>query len=75
MNCVICRNGDTSPGTTTVTLQRGSLTLIVRGVPAAICKTCGEAYVDQASATRLLQTAEQASKAGIQVEIREFAVA
>lgn len=75
MRCVICRNGSTESGKTTVTLERGSLTVVIRGVPAQVCTTCGEAYVNKDAAARLLESAEQASRTGAQVEIRDYAVA
>ncbi|KAF0246254.1 MAG: hypothetical protein FD180_885 [Planctomycetota bacterium] len=75
MICVICRNGATAAGKTTVTLERGALTLVVRGVPAQVCPVCGEAYIDEAASAELLQTAEQAAKEGVRVEIREYSVA
>jgi hypothetical protein len=31
---VICKLSETEPGTTTVTLERGAMTLVVKGVPA-----------------------------------------
>ena len=43
------------PGKTTITLERGGLTLVVKGVPAQVCPNCGEEYVDEPTATRLLQ--------------------
>src|SRR2546422_8301609 len=48
MKCVICQFGETEPGTTTVTLTRGETTVVIRDVPAQVCTTCGEEYVDQA---------------------------
>ncbi len=75
VQCVICRVGETTAGTATVTLERDSLTLVVKGVPALVCANCGEEYVDEATATGLLATAEEAAKGGVQVEIREFVAA
>lgn len=75
MLCVICKNGKTRPGRATVTLEREGTTLIVRGVPAEVCENCGEEYVDEAAATSLLKTAEEAARAGAHVDIREFAAA
>jgi YgiT-type zinc finger domain-containing protein len=34
MRCVICKVGETAPGTVTVTLQRGNTGTVVRDVPA-----------------------------------------
>jgi YgiT-type zinc finger domain-containing protein len=73
MTCVICRQAATEPGTTTVTLTRGKLTFVVRAVPARVCPNCGEAYVDEDAATRLLTTAEQLAQAGAQVDVRDYA--
>jgi len=75
MRCVTCRNGETRPGKVTVTLERDGTTLIVRGVPAEICENCGEEYVEDSAAARLLETAEEAARAGAHLDIREFATA
>ncbi|MBI3268799.1 MAG: type II toxin-antitoxin system MqsA family antitoxin [Planctomycetes bacterium] len=75
MRCVICKQAETSPGTTTVTLERDALTLVVRGVPAAVCPNCGEAYVSEAVAAELLRSAEAAARGGAQVEIRQYVAA
>jgi YgiT-type zinc finger domain-containing protein len=73
MKCVICKHGETRAGRTTVTLERGGATLVVKGVPARICDNCGEAYVDEEITRQLLGTAEEALRAGVQVDVREFA--
>jgi hypothetical protein len=58
-----------------MTLERDGLTLVIKGVPAMVCSTCGDEYVDEDTTARLLQTAEQAARAGVQVETREYAAA
>jgi YgiT-type zinc finger domain-containing protein len=73
MTCVVCRTGQTRADRTTVTLERGSTTLVFKGVPAEVCTNCGEAYVDQETTQGLLQEAEEAARSGVQVHIREFA--
>lgn len=75
MNCVICKHGEIVDGTATVTLTRGAMTLVVRDVPARVCNTCGEEYVDEAIAGQLLQAADEAAKAGGQVDVRTFVAA
>lgn len=75
MKCVICKHGETQPGTVTVTLEREGTTLVFKHVPAHVCDNCGESYVDETTTDQLLNAAENAVKAGVQVEIREFAVA
>lgn len=75
MKCVVCRVGETWPGTATVTLERDGMTLVIKGVPARVCANCGEEYVDEEIAAQLLQGAEEAAQAGVQVDIREYVAA
>jgi YgiT-type zinc finger domain-containing protein len=75
MKCVICKQGETRLGKATVTLERNGLTLVVKHVPAQVCIHCGEEYVDQEATAQLLRAAEQAEKAGVQVDIREYVAA
>ncbi len=75
MICHICRQGETKQGTATVTLERGGLTLVIKGVPAQICENCGEEYVDESVTERLLETAEEVAADGTQVDIREYRAA
>ncbi|MCA1840844.1 MAG: type II toxin-antitoxin system MqsA family antitoxin [Actinomycetota bacterium] len=65
MKCVICKNGQTSDGLTTVTLTRNGTTAVFKSVPARICGNCGEDYVDEVIAARLLTASEEAALTGI----------
>jgi YgiT-type zinc finger domain-containing protein len=73
MKCVVCRHGETRPGHTTVTLERGGGALVIRKVPAEVCENCGEAYVSAEVTRTLLESARETLKAGVEVDIREFA--
>ena len=75
MKCVICKQGETKPGKVTVTLERDGMTLVFKGVPASVCANCGEEYVDEKTTAQLLKTAEEAARAGVQVDIREYIAA
>ncbi len=75
MKCVICKKGSTRSSTTTVTLERGSLIMVIKGVPAQVCENCGEAYVDENVASELLKSAEQTARTGAQVEIHQYVAA
>ncbi len=75
MKCVICKQGETQPGKATVTLERNGMTLVIKNVPARVCANCGEEYVDEKAASRLLREAEEAARAGVQVDIREYIAA
>ena len=75
MKCVVCKQGETRPGTATVTLDRDNLTLVIKGVPARVCENCGEEYVEDDVAAKLLETSEDVAKAGAQVDVREYKAA
>ena len=75
MKCVICRNGETNPGQTTVTLERSGSTFVIQRVPADVCENCGEAYADEETTARLLKVAEEQARAGVKVDIREYVAA
>ncbi|CAN5818537.1 hypothetical protein BH20PSE1_BH20PSE1_01670 [soil metagenome] len=72
MKCQICKHGETQPGKTSVTLERGRTTLVFREVPAEVCDNCGEAFHSEEVAASLLRQAEEAVKAGVEVDIRRF---
>jgi len=75
MRCTICKNGVTRQGTTTVTLERDCLTMVVKGVPAQVCPICKEAYIDETITAELLKGAEESAREGTQVEIRQYVAA
>ena len=75
MKCVICKHGETQPGTTTMTLEHGATTIVFKNVPAEICQTCGEAYLDSAITRRLLHIVEEAARVGVQVDVRSYIAA
>jgi YgiT-type zinc finger domain-containing protein len=64
MICIICRRANISSGLTSVRFERGEIRLVVNNVPARICPSCGEAYVDEEVAAQLLRDVEKMSKAG-----------
>lgn len=73
MTCVVCRNGQTRAGFTTVTLEKNGAALVVRKVPAQICENCGEAYVGAETTRQLLRSVDESLRPGVEVDIREFA--
>lgn len=72
MTCVICKHGTTAPGTATMTFDEHDTVVVIRNVPAEVCGNCGEAYFDQQTTKHLLSLAEEASRAGVKVEIRDY---
>jgi len=75
MKCVVCKQGETKVGKATITLERDGTTLVVKGVPARVCTNCGEEYVSEEITARLLKNAEEAARAGVQVDVREYIAA
>jgi YgiT-type zinc finger domain-containing protein len=65
MICLICRKAEIVEGLTTVEFERGEFNLVVRDVPARICPSCREAFVDEDVAVQLLNIARQRSEAGM----------
>ena len=73
MKCVVCKHGETRQGHITVTLERHGGARVIRKVPAQICENCGEAYVSAEVTTALLESARETLRAGVEIDIREFA--
>jgi YgiT-type zinc finger domain-containing protein len=70
--CVVCKTGAVKPGETTVTLNRGDTTVTFRRVPANVCDTRGEAYLDNAIAKRLETILTTAIAEGVKYEARDY---
>jgi len=75
MKCVICKIGETRLGTATLTLERNGAAFVFRHVPAQICDNCGEQFVDETAATRLMESAKKGVASGVQVDVREYMTA
>ena len=73
MKCVMCRDGITRQAKTTLTVERGDMTLVVKGIPAQVCESCGEAYVDEAAAAILIRAADDAERSGVRAAVRDYA--
>ena len=72
MICLICRQAEIVDGFTAITFERGEVRLVVNKVPAHICPSCGEAYVDEEVAMQLLQDLGEMSNAGEMEGVMEF---
>jgi len=69
MECVICKNGNTHKGKTTVTLERNGTIVIIKDVPAMFCENCGEYYLDTKITHEVLKRAEQSVEKGTEIEV------
>ena len=75
MRCAVCRNGETAPGATTVTLEREGRVVVTRGVPAEVCGTCGHGATSAETTERVFEMAEALLGAGADVGVRDFQAA
>lgn len=75
MKCVICKQGNTEQGLTSITMEREGMLLIVKRVPAEVCCNCGESYVSSEVTQAILKIANMALSKGVQVEICSFKAA
>jgi YgiT-type zinc finger domain-containing protein len=72
MICLICRRAEIITGLSSVSFERGELHLVTNNVPARICPSCGEVYVDEVVTIQLLHDAEEMSRTGELEVILEY---
>lgn len=70
--CPMCPAGTLRNGTTTLTLERSGATIVVKAVPADVCDTCGEAFIDEDVSAHVYEQAEAAIEAGDEVAVRQY---
>lgn len=70
--CHYCKVGDMAPGFVTSVSALGSLTMVVKGVPADVCGNCGEGRYSMDVVKRLDEMDEAAKEAGAEVVIRWY---
>lgn len=75
MTCTFCRTGRTHPGSGDKALSYKGTTLVVQGVPAEVCDTCGERYFDAPIVRTLIHLVREAAASGVVVDVRRFAEA
>ena len=72
MNCIICRQAEFINSFTSITFERDEFKLVINNIPAQVCPNCGEAIVDEDTATRLLRMAEDVVNEGLFEDVREY---
>jgi len=71
MPCMYCPTGTYEDGTTTMTLERGTTTLVVKHVPAYVCSYCGDAILPD-DVSRWLDDAMDAAEAAGGTTVRNY---
>ncbi|MDD2923517.1 MAG: type II toxin-antitoxin system MqsA family antitoxin [Anaerolineales bacterium] len=72
MKCLICLQSETVSGFTSIPFERGEFRVVINNVPAQVCPNCGEAYVDEDTAARLLSKAESVLDEGVREGVCEY---
>ncbi|MDI1449548.1 type II toxin-antitoxin system MqsA family antitoxin [Polyangium sp. 6x1] len=75
MRCIVCKHGETAPGTVTVSVERAGTVVVVRDVPADVCQTCGEEYLTAQVVEQLESLVDKALGAGMDVAVRRYEAA
>jgi YgiT-type zinc finger domain-containing protein len=68
----MCPAGTLQEGTTTLTMERDGATIVFKDVPADVCDTCGEAYINEDVSAAVYEQAEAAVEAGVQFDVRQW---
>lgn len=74
MKCMICKYGETHNGSTTITLEKNTSTIIFKHVPALVCDNCGEKYVESEVTKEVLKKAKDIQENGVELDIREYSL-
>jgi YgiT-type zinc finger domain-containing protein len=69
--CPLC-GGDKQPGTTTFAVDLGFGVVVVRDVPALVCSTCGEAWIEDPVAQRLETVVDEARTKHAAIEVTRW---
>jgi len=70
--CPICSAGTLQEGATTLTMEHGEATMVFKGVPADVCRICGEAFVDDDICEDVYEQAQAAFESGVQFDVRQW---
>jgi len=66
--CAMC-GGERAPGQTTYSVDLGSGVVVVRNVPAQVCRQCGEEWIDAVTAGKLEEIVARARQDRTEVEV------
>lgn len=75
MRCIACKNGQTERGLATVSIDKGTIVVVVRDVPAHVCTTCGEEYLETDTVKAIEAIVEHAQSSGIDFSVQHFSAA
>ena len=69
---MICKQGHTRPAQITIVLERNGYSWKKEGVPAQVCDSCGESFVDEDVTSQILAQAEASIQADTEKDLYPF---
>ena len=72
MNCIVCKKGSTRLEKVTVSIDKNDTVVVIRDVPAQVCSTCGEEYINATTMKDIERLVKTAQKAGMSIAIQQF---
>ena len=69
--CPLC-GGPMAPGETVFAVELGFGVAVVRHVPARVCDTCGESWIENNAAAKLEQIVQRARRDQSQVDVMAY---
>ena len=75
MRCIACKKGSMAPGSVTVSVDKGTTVVVIRQVPAFVCTTCGEEYLEADVIKDIERIVKSAQDAGLNIAIQQFKAA
>lgn len=72
MRCPTC-DSDMTPGKTTLTFDKGpDRTIVIKEVPAQVCRQCGDSFVDISVSEQVEKLVQKAENDGIKMGFFAF---
>lgn len=71
MNCAVCSAG-LQKGFTNHVVNLDKQIIIIKSVPANICRQCGESFIDHQTAKNLERILEEPKKSGAEITIINY---
>lgn len=73
MMCATCRGGNLQSGTINHIVESDGKIIIIKNVPALVCRQCGEGFVAYDHAIRLEEMVKKARLQGMEIVIMNYA--
>jgi YgiT-type zinc finger domain-containing protein len=72
LRCAVCKKGETKQGKSVFRLTEGNLDFVFKNIPAAICKDCGEEYINEENTKLVLQKAHESFENKLDFNVQDW---